>query len=106
MDVSAAKHEQGSLELTEDIVRARAYRFYEDRGCEDGYDLEDWLRAEAEVFGTKPAVAGAEDMEGGSMAAVALARRTRMMRSFAKADWCRKPRKSSKKSLTPEVFTL
>jgi len=47
----AAKPEEGSLELTEDIIRARAYRFYEDRGCEDGHDLEDWVRAEAEVTG-------------------------------------------------------
>ena len=30
---------------------------------------------------------------------IALAKRTRMMRSFAKANWCRKPRKSSTKSL-------
>ena len=33
--------DEGSLELTEDIIRAHAYRFYEDRGCEDGHDLED-----------------------------------------------------------------
>ena len=72
-NISSAKPKKSSLELTEDIIRARSYRFYEDRGCEDGYDLEDWLRAEAEVFGKKPAAAavGAEDMEGGSMAAVA-----------------------------------
>lgn len=49
--VFTAKADEGSLELTEDIMRARAYRFYEDRGREDGHDLEDWLRAEAEVFG-------------------------------------------------------
>jgi hypothetical protein len=52
-----AKPDEGSLELTEDTIRARAYWFYEDRGCEDGHDLEDWLRAEAEVFGKKPAFA-------------------------------------------------
>ena len=49
VDVSTAKPEEGSLELTEELIRLRAYRFYEDRGCEDGYDLEDWLRAEAEI---------------------------------------------------------
>jgi Protein of unknown function (DUF2934) len=54
---STTKPDEGSLELTEDIIRARAYRFYEDRGYEDGHDLEDWVRAEAEVFGKKPAVA-------------------------------------------------
>jgi Protein of unknown function (DUF2934) len=46
-----AKPEEGSLELTEDIVRVRAYRFFEERGCEHGHDLEDWLRAKAEIFG-------------------------------------------------------
>ena len=67
----AAKPEEGSLELTEDIIRARAYRFYEDRGCEDGHDLEDWLRAEAEVFGKKAVVAEPADIVRGVTAAVA-----------------------------------
>ncbi|HVZ15675.1 MAG TPA: DUF2934 domain-containing protein [Terriglobales bacterium] len=30
-------------------IRARAYQFYEERGRTDGYDMEDWLRAEAEM---------------------------------------------------------
>ncbi len=46
-----------SLELTENIVRTRAYRFFEERGYEDGHDLEDWLRAWREIIGKKPAVA-------------------------------------------------
>ena len=33
----------------EHMVRERAYAFYLARGCSDGHDLEDWLRAEAEV---------------------------------------------------------
>ena len=66
-----ANSDEGSLELTEDIIRSRAYRFYEDRGCEDGYDLEDWLRAEAEVFGKKIAVADAAEIVGGIRADVA-----------------------------------
>jgi hypothetical protein len=70
-DVSTAKPEEGSLELTEDIIRVRAYQFYEERGSEHGHDLEDWLRAEAEVFGKKPAVAEAQHAEGRSRAAVA-----------------------------------
>ena len=45
----------GALELTEEIIRVRAYHLYEQRGCEHGHDLEDWLQAEAEVFGKKPA---------------------------------------------------
>ena len=69
MDVS--KPEQGSLELTEDLIRVRAHQLYEERGCENGHDLDDWLQAEAEIIGKKPTAAGAEDKEGGSMAAVA-----------------------------------
>ena len=56
-NLSAAKSEQGSLELTEEIMRARAYRFFEERGYEHGHDLEDWLRAKAEIFGKELAEA-------------------------------------------------
>lgn len=38
-------------------MRLRAYRFFEERGHEHGHDLEDWLRAEAEVLGKKLAAA-------------------------------------------------
>ena len=69
VDVSAAKPEEGSLELTEELIRVRAYRFFEERGCEHGHDLEDWLRAEAEILGKKPATAEAKDAEGVSRAA-------------------------------------
>ncbi len=51
----------GALELTEEIIRVRAYRLYEQRGCEHGHDLEDWLQAEAEVFGKKPAATAEAD---------------------------------------------
>jgi len=53
--VSTAKVDEGTLELTEELIRIRAYHFYEKRGREPGHDLEDWLEAEAEVFGKKPA---------------------------------------------------
>ena len=33
----------------EQQVRNRAYQLYEERGREDGHELEDWLRAEAEI---------------------------------------------------------
>jgi hypothetical protein len=33
----------------EETVRTRAYELYEERGREDGRELEDWLRAEEEV---------------------------------------------------------
>lgn len=36
----------------EELVRRRAYEFYEERGRQDGHAQEDWLRAEAEVAGT------------------------------------------------------
>jgi Protein of unknown function (DUF2934) len=35
-------------------IRRRAYDLYETRGCKDGHDVDDWLRAEAEITG--PAV--------------------------------------------------
>ena len=44
----------GSQELTEDLIRLRAYQIFEQRGFEHGYDLDDWLQAEAEVIGKKP----------------------------------------------------
>jgi hypothetical protein len=37
---------QGNVE---DLIRFRAYELYEQRGRNDGFDLEDWLRAENEV---------------------------------------------------------
>jgi len=36
------------IELQERI-RLRAYELYEQRGSEDGHDLDDWLQAESEV---------------------------------------------------------
>lgn len=35
--------------ILEEYIRQRAYRLYEERGCEDGHAVEDWLRAEREV---------------------------------------------------------
>jgi Protein of unknown function (DUF2934) len=32
-----------------ELIRKRAYEFFEARGCESGHDLEDWLRAELEI---------------------------------------------------------
>ncbi len=37
-------------ETMTDEIRTRAYQLYEDRGRVDGYDLDDWLRAEAEIL--------------------------------------------------------
>ena len=33
----------------EEEIRGRAYVLYEQRGREDGHDIDDWLRAEAEL---------------------------------------------------------
>ena len=33
-----------------DRIRQRAYELYEERGRRDGFDEEDWLRAEAELL--------------------------------------------------------
>ncbi|MFZ3369527.1 MAG: DUF2934 domain-containing protein [Candidatus Sulfotelmatobacter sp.] len=33
----------------EDQIRRRAFELYEERGREDGHELEDWLRAEEEI---------------------------------------------------------
>ena len=40
-------------EILEDQIRARAYELYEERGKEDGHDLDDWLRAEADITSRK-----------------------------------------------------
>jgi len=33
----------------QEAIRSRAYSIYEQRGCQHGYDVDDWLIAEAEV---------------------------------------------------------
>jgi hypothetical protein len=42
------RKDAGSYEL-EDKIRARAYQLYEQRGKRNGYALDDWLQAEAEL---------------------------------------------------------
>ncbi len=34
----------------EETIRARAYELYEERGRQDGFAQDDWLKAEAEVL--------------------------------------------------------
>lgn len=34
---------------TGEAIRLRAYELFEERGCQHGHDVEDWLRAEYEV---------------------------------------------------------
>ncbi|HEV2961368.1 MAG TPA: DUF2934 domain-containing protein [Candidatus Angelobacter sp.] len=33
----------------EEQIRQRAYQLYEERGCQHGFEQEDWARAEAEI---------------------------------------------------------
>jgi hypothetical protein len=37
----------------ENEIRCRAFEIYEERGQEDGHDLDDWLRAEDEIIRNK-----------------------------------------------------
>jgi len=46
-----------SSEMIQEQIRHLAYELYEQRGREDGRDLEDWLKAESEVIGKAKAVA-------------------------------------------------
>ena len=50
--------DHGSLELTEEYIRLRAYQLWEQRGRQEGREVEDWLQAEAEVFGNKAEIFG------------------------------------------------
>jgi len=34
---------------TQELIRRLAYELYEQRGSQDGHDLDDWLRAESDV---------------------------------------------------------
>lgn len=67
---SNAKPDERSLDSTEELIRVRAYQLYEERGSENGHDLDDWLRAETERARKKPG-AQAEGKEGESTSAVA-----------------------------------
>lgn len=45
-----------SVELTEEIIRKRAYELFEAHGYHHGHDVENWLAAEAEVMGKKTSI--------------------------------------------------
>ena len=61
--------DMGSQESTEEIIRTRAYYLFEQRGSRYGNDLDDWLRAEAEVMAKKPG-ASADNTERAQDASV------------------------------------
>jgi hypothetical protein len=47
--VWAARASPKTPEQNREQVRQRAYQLYEQRGREDGHDLDDWLIAESET---------------------------------------------------------
>ena len=58
------RSKSSSLELTEQIIRKRAYQLWEENGGQDGHDLDDWFQAETEILGGKKrAVQQAEPMD-------------------------------------------
>lgn len=38
-----------SADQLSNMIQDRAYSYFEQRGCQGGNDLDDWLRAEAEI---------------------------------------------------------
>jgi Protein of unknown function (DUF2934) len=46
---SSLPAEESAIDVM-DQIRCGAYELYEQRGREDGYDIEDWLHAESEVI--------------------------------------------------------
>jgi len=44
-----------NAEALQDEIARRAYELYKARGCVDGFDVEDWLQAEQDIVGVKPA---------------------------------------------------
>ena len=40
--------------ITNDEIAQKAYELYLKRGCQDGHDMEDWVRAEQELAQSEP----------------------------------------------------
>jgi len=47
--VAPARRQLDDCEL-QDLISRRAYELYQERGCEDGHECEDWLLAESEIL--------------------------------------------------------
>jgi hypothetical protein len=41
----------------EEVIRVRAYELYEQRGKNEGHEIDDWLQAEAELTGKTKTIA-------------------------------------------------
>jgi hypothetical protein len=52
--LSRTRQSTESFSPDEERIRALAYQLYEQRGREDGYSLDDWLRAESQITGKQP----------------------------------------------------
>jgi hypothetical protein len=52
--IPSTERGEGSASPSSDGVAVRAYELYVLRGRVDGYDLNDWLAAEAEVLAEQP----------------------------------------------------
>jgi hypothetical protein len=48
--VRAEENSQENTELIIEQIRVRAYQLFEERGRQEGFEEEDWIRAEAEVL--------------------------------------------------------
>ncbi len=46
---SAASNANAKESVLYERIAQRAYELYEQRGCQAGYELEDWLQAEREI---------------------------------------------------------
>ena len=58
ISLTEAQVTRSSIDL-EEVIRHRAFELYEQRGREEGHDLEDWLQAESEFVQQKATAAGA-----------------------------------------------
>ena len=50
--LSSTENNNTTFQVTaeaDEQIRRRAFEIYEQRGCEDGHDMDDWLRAETEL---------------------------------------------------------
>lgn len=50
---------QPSLSVCDDLqvrIATRAHELYMNRGCGDGYDLDDWVQAEREILSQVPSI--------------------------------------------------
>lgn len=46
---AAAPARKGAKEVTRDMVAARAYELWQERGCVEGSEQDDWYQAEREL---------------------------------------------------------